>query len=153
MADAAPLQACVAADASAASSAPEWNLSSFFFLGCFCVALTVHYLLVRRESRLIRFSTSPPPSEAERDEKTVTGDVSPPPPPKMVIPHRGPPSSVDATAAPEGQRNSDETGEVYPNPETLASAMALAQRVRDLGLHLGDIMVSGLSLGLPNGET
>ena len=29
--------------------------------------------------------------------------------------------------------------------------MALAQRVRDLGLHLGEIVVSGVSIGLPNG--
>ena len=64
---------------------------------------------------------------------------------------RCPGDVVDATAAPEGQRN-EEMGEVSPSPETIASAMALAQRVRDLGLHLGDIMVSGISLGLPNGE-
>lgn len=126
---------------------------SFIILLLFCIALTVHYLLVRREARLMR-SMAPLTSEPDREEnKTSTPATGQPPPAttNKIIPHK-PPSSADATAPPEGQRN-EETGEVCPSPETLASAKALAQRVRDLGLHLGDVMVTGISLGLPNGET
>lgn len=48
----------------------------------------------------------------------------------------------------------EETGSLEsPSSEGTASALALAQRVRDLGLHLGDILVTGISLGLPNSET
>ena len=63
-----------------------------------------------------------------------------------------PPSSAgDATASPVILK-SEETGYAGDaSPECLASAMALAQRVRDLGLHLGEIVVSGVSIGLPNG--
>lgn len=66
-----------------------------------------------------------------------------------------PPSSSagDATAGPATLKG-EETGYASAaSAECLASAMALAQRVRDLGLHLGDIVVSGISVGLPNGET
>jgi len=40
-----------------------------------------------------------------------------------------------------------------PSAECIASALALTQRVRDLGLHVGDVVVTGLSIGLPNAET
>ena len=70
-----------------------------------------------------------------------------------------PPPSLDATRAPtqyddKGENTSDETGHAGAvSAECFASALALAQRVRDLGLHLGDVVVSGVSAGLPNGES
>lgn len=45
------------------------------------------------------------------------------------------------------------TGAAVPSAECVASALALAQRVRDLGLHLGEVVVTGVSVGLPNGES
>ena len=46
-----------------------------------------------------------------------------------------------------------ETGLVDQPDNALASAIALVQRVKALGLHLGDVMVSGISLGLPNASS
>ena len=65
------------------------------------------------------------------------------------------PASVDATASPTTLVKGEETGYAggTATAETLASAMSLVQRVRDLGLHLGDVVVTGYSLGLPNAET
>uniref|UniRef100_A0A7S2ILQ0 beta-ketoacyl-[acyl-carrier-protein] synthase I n=1 Tax=Haptolina brevifila TaxID=156173 RepID=A0A7S2ILQ0_9EUKA len=63
------------------------------------------------------------------------------------------PASADATAPPPVSK-SEETGSVEAtNSEAVASALALAQRVRDLGLHLGEVVVTGISFGLPNAET
>ena len=69
-------------------------------------------------------------------------------------PPRAPPS-VNETASPTTLIRGEETGSLIDaaNAERLTSALALAQRVRDLGLHLGDVVVSGISVGLPNGET
>ena len=68
-------------------------------------------------------------------------------------------SGLDATASPEAGTaitlRSDETSSLLetPSAECVASAMALAQRVRDLGLHLGDVSVTGVSFGLPNARS
>jgi len=65
------------------------------------------------------------------------------------------PESVDATASPlscaDGLKSEETCSATGLN--TIASAMALVQRVRALGLHLGDIVVTGISVGLPNAET
>lgn len=48
----------------------------------------------------------------------------------------------------------DETGSMdAPGAEVVSSAFALVQRVRALGLHLGDVLVTGMSIGLPNAST
>jgi len=56
------------------------------------------------------------------------------------------PPPVEATAANAVSSSRDETGTAETNPASLA----LARRVRALGLHLGDSFVSGISVGLPN---
>lgn len=65
------------------------------------------------------------------------------------------PESVDATASPlscaDGLKSEETCSATGLN--TIASAMALVQRVRALGLHLGEIVVTGISVGLPNAET
>ena len=65
------------------------------------------------------------------------------------------PPSVNETASPTTLMQGEETGSLIDaaSAERLTSALALTQRVRDLGLHLGDVVVSGISVGLPNGET
>ena len=63
------------------------------------------------------------------------------------------PAGADPTGAPPSCK-SEETGSAdSPTAECVTSALALTQRVRDLGLHLGDIVVTGLSIGLPNALT
>ncbi|KOO23563.1 beta-ketoacyl-ACP-synthase, partial [Chrysochromulina tobinii] len=63
------------------------------------------------------------------------------------------PTGADPTGAPPSCK-SEETGSAdSPTAECVTSALALTQRVRDLGLHLGDIVVTGLSIGLPNALT
>lgn len=148
-----PLPACVAP----VSPLLLHNGHLFLPLSClllllFCVALCVHYLLVRKEARMMRLASLSNTHSAHESERAETKTGPIPTLAKQAVPDR-PASSVDATAAPpEGQRN-EETGEVYPDYETLASSLALAQRVRNLGLHLGEIEVIGISAGLPNGET
>ncbi|KAL1522032.1 hypothetical protein AB1Y20_021677 [Prymnesium parvum] len=134
-----------------ASSAQARVTFSMVMLFLFCLVLTVHYLLVRYEVRMMRFSVPVTWSQPKPAEPKANGISQTTPQSSGALAKR-PPSCTDATAPPEGQRN-EETGEVFPTPETLASMVALAQRVRDLGLHLGDIVVTGVSLGLPNGET
>ena len=131
---------------------------SALFLLLLCAALTAHYLLIRREARLldmhIRGTRTAPPSPADsstsEEKASSVGDPLTVKLAHLSTPTTAPTKASDATAAP--QRN-EETGEVFPSAEAYASAMALAQRVRDLGLYLGDIMVSGISLGLPNAES
>lgn len=74
---------------------------------------------------------------------------------RAAMPHA--PPSVDATASPleaGSLSKSEETGTLEaPSSDCVASALALVQRVRNLGLHLGEVVVSGVSIGLPNAET
>lgn len=65
------------------------------------------------------------------------------------------PPTPEATAINAVCKGGDETGAVDACsaaswPET-PTTLALAQRVEALGLHLGDICVTGISVGLPNG--
>jgi len=89
------------------------------------------------------------------------------PPPKRLS-QRGSARSADSTSvtacppAPEATASNkagDETGTAAEAgaaadswPETPAT-LALAQRVKALGLHLGEVCVSGIAIGLPNGGT
>lgn len=59
----------------------------------------------------------------------------------------------EATATPTTKLDETVSAPTGPSAEMVASAMALAQRVRDLGLHLGEVVVSGVSVGLPNAAT
>ena len=130
-----------------------------FFLLSFCIALSVHYILIRREARMLRKHNSPPslqalprPPDTNLSDSTATkaepANGGAHLKMHMTAPTKAP--SADMTAP--VQRN-EETGEVLPSVEEHASAMALVQRVRDLGLHLGDVVVTGISIGLPNAES
>ena len=61
-------------------------------------------------------------------------------------PSKAPPDVAAIEADETASYHSEQTGDAYA-----ASLLALARRVRALGVHLGDAVVSGVSLGLPNG--
>ena len=75
------------------------------------------------------------------------------------------PSIVDATASPgeaaDPTSASSNCLEMLgcrfqaeaPHAERVISALELVKRVQDLGLHLGEVVVSGISIGLPNAES